>query len=158
MIMRFAVLFEGGPLNGHLAEFQDNLVEGQYYTKAIPLNKKIDGANEFIYTSSGPITSEDLAELRQYPMTLYYEGPVEKKTEKKEVVKEAPKPNLEQQILVALGKPPNFLKIECRNLHDNQYRCNVWVKDPETGNKIAHSFLFKVEGNTISPPITRKYQ
>lgn len=69
---------------------------------------------------------------------------------------------LENQILKALGSPPNLYKVQIASVGDQRWRANVRVTVPSdntvTITKIAHSFYLKTDekGKLTNPEVIEK--
>lgn len=67
-------------------------------------------------------------------------------------------------LLAALGKPENLLKVRAVNVYDNRWRVDVWTKIGESAGivraLITDSFFLHVgeDGKIISPHIDKKYK
>ena len=65
------------------------------------------------------------------------------------------------QLMQALGRPTALYRVEVRHLWDHHYRANVFVGDPVTSTRIAHSFFLMTDedGNIVTsmPNISRTY-
>jgi hypothetical protein len=66
-----------------------------------------------------------------------------------------------EQVMHALGKPPNLYAVQVRNLWLDNLRVNVLVGEDATSVLVAHSYFLTVsgDGNILSsnPKITRLY-
>lgn len=65
------------------------------------------------------------------------------------------------QIVQALGRPADLLRVEVRHLWEKHYRANVLVGADVASIRIAHSFFLSIDedGNIIAsaPALARKY-
>jgi hypothetical protein len=65
------------------------------------------------------------------------------------------------QVMVLLGRPPNFHQCTAARVSDTNFRVNVWDKEEYSSGKITDSFFVKVndEGkiSSSSPDIKRRY-
>ena len=65
------------------------------------------------------------------------------------------------QVMVLLGRPPNFHQCTAGRVNDTSFRVNVWDKEEYSSGKITDSFFVKVsdEGkiSSSSPDIKRRY-
>jgi len=68
---------------------------------------------------------------------------------------------IEQQVIKALGKPSNLVKVQVRPIWDNHYRVNVLVGADAASARVANSYFLEVdsEGSVIAanPKIGRQY-
>lgn len=48
-----------------------------------------------------------------------------------------------------LGKPAEFIKVQCRSIALHKYRCNMWVRDPKMGSKIGQSHVVTVDDKGV---------
>ncbi len=68
---------------------------------------------------------------------------------------------IEEQVIHALGKPGDLLKVRVQLLWENCYRVNVFVGEDPACARIADSYFVEVhsDGNisTSTPKITKKY-
>lgn len=66
-----------------------------------------------------------------------------------------------QSVLEQLGKPPNFDRIDARQVGEGRYRVNIWVREESNfGAKIIDSFYVWAEPDGIvnsNPEIKKKY-
>lgn len=87
--------------------------------------------------------------------------PAEEESFEEPKVPQAP-PTLENQILKALGNPPNLYKVQIVNVGDQKWRANVRVTVPSdntvTITKIAHSYYLKTDekGKLTNPEVIEK--
>jgi hypothetical protein len=69
---------------------------------------------------------------------------------------------IEEQVIHALGKPRDLLKVWVRPLWENTYRVNVLTGTDITSARIANSFFLAVDADgtirTSSPKITKQYE
>ena len=71
-----------------------------------------------------------------------------KKPEETEVEKPAESDNIQAVITKWVGKVPNLLKIDFRNVFSDRYRINVWTCENGV-NKIGKSFFVAISGDSI---------
>jgi hypothetical protein len=68
---------------------------------------------------------------------------------------------IQQQVLKALGKPRNLLKVQVNPIWDNHYRVNVFVGLEGGSATVANSYFLVIdtEGNVIAatPKIVKQY-
>jgi hypothetical protein len=68
---------------------------------------------------------------------------------------------LKEQIIAALGKPANLLKVVARPLWQRCFRVNVFVGENAATAKIANSYFVEADpaGNILesNPKITKQY-
>ena len=66
-----------------------------------------------------------------------------------------------QQVLHALGEPPDLLKVQVRPLWGDNYRVNVIVGADAAGAKIPHSYFVVADGDgnvlSATPTIHKHY-
>jgi hypothetical protein len=66
-----------------------------------------------------------------------------------------------EQVLHALGEPPNLLKMQVRPLWDRNYRVNILVGVDATCAKIPHSYFVVADGDgkilDATPKIRKHY-
>jgi len=76
-------------------------------------------------------------------------------------VPEAGSSAIKEQIIAALGKPADLLKVVARPLWERCYRVNVFVGPDATSCKVAHSYFLEADGNgkilSSSPVLARMY-
>jgi hypothetical protein len=66
-----------------------------------------------------------------------------------------------EQVLHALGKPGDLLKVQVRPLWEDYCRVNVWVGVDAVSARVAHSYFLVADGDggvrASTPGITRQY-
>jgi len=66
-----------------------------------------------------------------------------------------------EQILHALGKPHDLLKVQVRPLWENYYRANVFTGKDAGSAQVADSYFLTTDGDgniiASAPKITKKY-
>lgn len=66
-----------------------------------------------------------------------------------------------EQVLHALGKPPDLFQVQVRRLWENHYRLNVLTGADAASVKVANSYFLKADsdGNIIesNPKIIKQY-
>jgi len=76
-------------------------------------------------------------------------------------VPEAGSSAIKEQIIAALGKPADLLKVVARPLWERCYRVNVFVGENAATAKIANSYFVKVDNDDrlikSIPKITKQY-
>lgn len=71
-----------------------------------------------------------------------------KKPEETEVDKPAESDNIQTVITNWVGKVPNLIKIDFRNVFSDRYRINVWTNE-NGSNRISKSFFVSISNNEI---------
>jgi len=65
------------------------------------------------------------------------------------------------QVINALGKPPDLLKVQVRKVWDNHYRVNVLVGTNDGSTRFANSYFVVTDSSggliTSTPKITKLY-
>ena len=68
---------------------------------------------------------------------------------------------LGEQVLHALGEPPNLLLVQVRKLWPRHYRVNVLIGQDIASSRVGHSYFVEADadGNiaTINPKIAKTY-
>jgi hypothetical protein len=68
---------------------------------------------------------------------------------------------IEEQVMHALGKPGDLLKVQVRPLWKDHYRANVVVGTDAASARVAHSYFLVLDDDgkilASAPPITRQY-
>ena len=76
-------------------------------------------------------------------------------------VPEAESSAIKEQIIAALGKPANLLKVVARPLWERRFRVNVFVGENAATAKIANSYFVEVDSDDrlikSTPKITKQY-
>ena len=66
-----------------------------------------------------------------------------------------------EQVIHALGKPGDLLRVQVRPLWENHYRANVFVGKDAGSAHVADSYFLTADGDgniiTSTPTITKKY-
>jgi len=77
------------------------------------------------------------------------------------LVLEAVNSAIKEQIIAALGKPSDLLRVVARPLWDRHYRVNVFVGENAATAKIANSYFVEVDSDDrlfkSTPKITKQY-
>jgi hypothetical protein len=72
---------------------------------------------------------------------------------------EARDARIKYQVLRALGKPNNLLRVQVRPLWADYCRVNVYVGTDATSARMAHSYFVRADGdgNVVTPTINKLY-
>ena len=76
-------------------------------------------------------------------------------------VLEAVSPLIKEQVIAALGKPADLLKVVARPHWERHYRVNVFIGENAATARIANSYFVEVDGDDhlvkSTPKITKQY-
>jgi len=68
---------------------------------------------------------------------------------------------LGEQVLHALGEPPDLLQVQVRKLWQGHYRVNVLIGVNIAASRVGHSYFVEADGEgniaTVTPKIAKTY-